>query len=88
VWAVPDDELADELEVWQSFVDWRGQVDAGAQPGPFPGQQRTEAFSRIQQRRRQQPPEDARVATPAWRLDRNRSFAVRVPAHKVRWTFG
>gem|GEM_PF-2203099 len=87
VWPVPDDELADELEVWQCFVQWRGQFDGGAQPGPFPGQLRTEAFSRVQERHIQQPPESARVAIPAWRLDRNRSFAGRVPMHRARWTF-
>jgi len=87
VWPVPDDELADELEVWQCFVQWRGQFDGGARPGPFPGQLRTEAFSRVQERRNLQPPESARAAIPAGRLDRNRSFAGRVPTHRDRWTF-
>jgi hypothetical protein len=87
LWPLSDDELADQLEVWQMFASWRDQFDSGLHPPAFPGELRSGALERVKQRSQRRRPPDARVAIPEWRLDPDRSFAGRVPVHKVRWTF-
>jgi hypothetical protein len=87
LWLISEGELADELEVWQVFAGWRDELDSGLRPGPFPGSRPCDALERMRQRGPRQPPPDARKAIPEWRLDRDRSFAGRIPAHMVRWTF-
>jgi hypothetical protein len=87
LWPVPDGELAVELEVWQMFADWRDEYDSGLRPPPFPGDLQSPALDRVLRRHQRQPPPDARVAIPEWRLDPDRSFAGRIPTHRVRWTF-
>lgn len=87
LWPIAGDELEDELEVWHMWAAWRDKYDSGLQPGPFPGDPVPGALERALRRRQRQPPPQARMALPEWRLDRNRSFAGRIPAHIVRWTF-
>ncbi|HUA41112.1 MAG TPA: hypothetical protein VMA32_06085 [Streptosporangiaceae bacterium] len=84
VWPVRDRELADALEAWREFAQWRDQYDSGRRPPPLAV---SAARERVQERSHEDPPATARSAVPEWRLDRNRSFASRVPQHKVRWAF-
>jgi hypothetical protein len=84
VWPAQHQELADALEARREFAEWRDQHDAGYRPPPFPG---SAARKRLQERWHEDPPATARAAVPEWRLDRNRSFAGRMPQHKVRWVF-
>jgi hypothetical protein len=84
VWPAQAWELADALEAWREFAAWRDLHDSGRRPPPFPG---SAAGKRVHERWHVGPPATARAAIPKWRLDRNRSFAGRVPQHKVRWTF-
>jgi hypothetical protein len=87
LWPISGDDLADQLEAWELFAAWRGRADSGLRPPPFPGVPRPAVLDRTRDYARRQPPPDARVAIPEWRLDCNRSFAGRVPGHLVRWTF-
>jgi hypothetical protein len=87
LWPIAEDELADELEAWQTWDAWRDEYDSGLRPGPFPGDRQTAALERALRRRQHQPPPGARTAIPEWRLDRDRSFAGRIPTHMARWTF-
>ncbi len=87
LWPVPGDELADELEAWAIFTAWRDEHDSGLRPGPFPGVRQSAALDRVRRRRQREPSPDARTAIPEWRLDRDHSFAGRVPAHAARWIF-
>ena len=84
VWPAQDGELADAIEVWRDFARWRDQYDSGHHPPPLSG---SAARKRLQERWHEGPPATARAAVPEWRLDRNRSYAGRVPQHKVRWAF-
>jgi len=87
LWPISGDDLAGELEAWQAWAAWRDQYDSGRRPGPFPGDRDVAIMERARRRRQRQPPPDARTAIPEWRLDRNRSFAGRIPADMVRWVF-
>jgi hypothetical protein len=84
VWPAQDRELADALEVWRDFARWRDRYDSGHHPPPLP---ESAARKRLQERWHEGPPATARTGVPEWRLDRNSSFAGRVPQHKVRWVF-
>jgi hypothetical protein len=84
VWPAWHQEPADALEAWREFAEWRDQHDSGYRPPPFP---MSAARKRLQERWNEGPPATARAAVPEWRLDRNRSFAGRVPQHKVGWVF-
>jgi hypothetical protein len=75
---ISDDELADQMEAWQLLTAWRDKYDSGLRPPPFPGERRPAVLERITERAQRQPPPDARLAIPEWRLDRNRSFAGRL----------
>jgi hypothetical protein len=37
VWPAQHQELADALEAWRAFAQWRDQHDSGYRPPPFPG---------------------------------------------------
>lgn len=85
VWPPSDADLAEDLAVWRAFADWRGRFDSGdRQLPPF---EETRAARLDRQRGRRQAPPSARRAIPEWRLDPDRSFAGRVPEHRVRWRF-
>lgn len=79
LWPVTDEELADDLVVWQAFAGWRARFDAGDAPPPFEGRGPTTWPP--------EPPRTARRAVPEWRLDDRRSFSGGIPRHKVRWRF-
>lgn len=87
LWSIAGDDLQDELDAWQMWAAWREKYDSGLRPGPFPADPAPQALERARLRRQRQPPPEARLAIPEWRLDRNRSFAGRIPVHMVRWTF-
>jgi hypothetical protein len=76
-----------ECEFSEELDDYPGEYDSGLRPPPFPGDLRLAVLNRIRDRAQRQPPPDARAAIPELRLDRNRSFAGRVPSHVARWRF-
>jgi hypothetical protein len=86
VWPIEPSQLDQELALWGQWVDWRGRFDAGEAVAPFE-QQAGHAEFAAALRALSTPPADAGRAVPQWRLDRNRSFAGRVPRHFVRWQF-
>lgn len=79
-----DLELAGALEAVREFAAWRDPLDSGKHP---PALARSEARAGEQRRLEKGPTQAARAAIPEWHLDRNRSFAGRIPNHKVRWNF-
>lgn len=83
IWPASEEEVADELDVFNQFAVWRKQLDARHPPyhglnfvGP--------AWDRLQQRLKHWPPPDAQFARPEWRLDKN-SYSDGPPHHRVRW---
>ncbi len=85
LWPISDEEVSEDLQVWRAFARWRGRFDAGARLlRPF---EKTRASRLHRQRGRREAPEGAQRAVPEWRLDPDRSFAGRVPRHRVRWQF-
>src|SRR5260370_1270582 len=87
LWPAPEEELADDIEARRMLADWRGRFDSGIVTTPFPRPTESAVLAAVCCRRQRQPPDSARTAIPEWRLDRNRSFAGRVPVHRVRWIF-
>lgn len=86
VWPISEAELAADLAMWATWVDWRRRFDRGEDPEPF--KQDVAVQSLVTDPRRHPVPSGAaRVAIPEWRLDANRSFAVRAPRHLVRFVF-
>src|SRR5258706_13039640 len=81
VWPARHGELEDALEAWREGAQWRDQHDSGHRPPPFPV---SADRKRLNERWNEGPPATAKAAVPEWRLDRHRSFAGRVPQHKVR----
>ena len=80
IWPITEAELAADLALWEEWVDWRRRFDRGENPEPF--------ASKSQGIRDVEPPASGvRLAVPEWRLDANRSFAVRPPRHLVRFVF-
>jgi hypothetical protein len=84
VWPARPGELEDALEAWREWARWRDQHDSDHRPPPFPV---SAARKRLQERWNEGLPATVRAAVPEWHLDRNRSFAGRVPQHKVHWVF-
>ena len=77
LWLATESEVASGVAFFKGFAEWRGRFDAGKSTAAFAGQPIP----------REQPPASARLAVPEWRLDPDRSFANRVPRHRVRWRF-
>ena len=79
VWPITEAELRADLARWAMWVDWRRRFDRGEDPEPL----------EVSDLGRRSAPSAAamRVAIPAWRLDADRSFAVRAPRHMVRFMF-
>jgi len=84
LWPVPDEALERELRFWDLWVAWRASFDRGERPSPIDQQ---EEFRRLSDELRsfRVPPQDALMAIPHWELDRDRSFAVHAPKHRVQW---
>ena len=79
LWQISEAELAADLTLWETWVDWRRRFDRGEDPPPY----ESPAAGRPAE-----PPEVAiRLAVPEWRLDRDSSFADRPPRHLVRFVF-
>jgi len=81
LWPVPDEALEPELESWAAWVAWRSSFDRGEHPAPYDQEDRLRALSSFRR-----PPEDSLLAMPEWEMDPDRSYAVRPPNHRVRWT--
>lgn len=78
VWPITETELTADLAVWARWIDWRRGFDRGEDPEPFDNMGH-------EIRHAEPPAVGVSVATPEWRLDTNRSFAVRPPHHLVRF---
>ena len=76
--------LERELKWWDLWVAWHASFDRGERSAPIDQQGE---FRRLSDELHsfRVPPPDALLAIPHWELDRDRSFAVRTPKHRVGW---
>ena len=86
LWPISAEQLDADLAFWRIWTEWRGKFDPGARPAPFEQHPDYPRLKVAMEEYQQAPPAGALVAVPEWRLDPNRSFAGRVPRHRVRWT--
>lgn len=86
LWPVSESDLNPELSFWRLWIEWRERFDSGDDPEPFE-EQPGYASLKVALADYREPHADARHAIPEWHLDRDRSFAGRVPQHFVSWTF-
>ena len=82
IWPAVGAEVDERLERWVEVCEWKSRIALGEPRVPF---ERTEPGPHFGKGRAPDPPLDAVRAVPEWALDRNRSFARRIPQHFVRW---
>ncbi|WP_034265441.1 hypothetical protein [Actinospica robiniae] len=87
LWPISEGELAEELELWRDRLERLARAQVTGPPVERLPAHLAEVDARVLERNSRRSPADALIATPEWRLDRNRSKIGRVPAHRVRWTF-
>ena len=87
VWPITEAELAADLAMWTTWVDWRRRFDRGEDPEPFERDAAWRSLGSDLSRHSEPSAAAIRVAIPQWRLDGDRSFAVRAPRHLVRFVF-
>lgn len=84
LWPVAPEAQQRENE-WQArWVKWRSAHDRGELPGRIEHDAAFAELSRSLEESRT-PPADTVLAVPDWKLDSNRSYAIREPQHEVRW---
>jgi len=84
LWPVVPDAQQRENE-WQArWVEWRSAHDRGEHPSAI---EHDAAFAELSRSLKESrtPPTDTLLAVPEWKLDSNRSYAIRAPQHEVCW---
>jgi hypothetical protein len=87
VWPITEAELTADLALWATWVDWRRRFDRGENPQPLEKDASWQSLLADARRHAEPAPTVVRVAIPEWRLDPDRSFAVRTPRHLVRFVY-